>query len=57
MPFRLAMAFAGAVIGIYIEKTGRYKECIMLGFAIQTLGTGPLNNLPITREWGRSLYI
>ena len=53
MPFALAMAFAGAVTGIYIEKTGRYKECITLGFAIQTLGTGLLYNLPSTPEWGK----
>ena len=53
MPFALAMAFAGAVTGIYIEQTGCYKECITLGFAIQTLGTGILYNLPSTPEWGK----
>ena len=53
MPFALAMAFARAVTGIYIEKTGRYKECITMGFPIQTLGTDLLYNLPNRSEWGK----
>ena len=51
--FALAISITAAATGIYIEKTGRYKELVILAFAFQILGFGLFEILPIDREWSR----
>ena len=53
MPFAIASAVGATSAGIYINKTGRYKECIVFGFAVETLGLGLLYDLPRERDWAK----
>ena len=53
LPFCLAIALSSAGTGIYIEKTGRYVECVIFGFFFMTLGFGLLINLPDDRQWAK----
>lgn len=53
LPFCLAIALSATATGIYIQKTGRYVECVIFGFFFQTLGFGLLINLPDHGEWSK----
>jgi hypothetical protein len=51
MPFAISVALSSAATGIYIEKTGRYAECVVFGFFFMTLGFGLFIDLPIDPQW------
>ena len=53
MPFAISVAMCSSATGIYIEKTGRYAECIVFGFFFVTLGFGLFIDLPTNRQWAK----
>ena len=53
MPFALFVALSAAGTGVYIEKTGRYVECVIFGFSFLTLGLGLFIALPTDRQWAK----
>lgn len=52
-PFALSLSFQSAFVGIYIKKTGRYREPIWFGFTFMTLGFGLFIDLDPTANWAK----
>ncbi|CAI7591596.1 unnamed protein product [Penicillium glandicola] len=53
LPFALSMSVATVGAGMYIKKTGRFLDCIRVGFVILLLGVGLLYDLPRSRTWSK----
>jgi len=51
LPFAVAMSIGTVGTGFYLRKTGRYLDCIRLGFIILVLGAGLLYDLPPDKYW------
>jgi hypothetical protein len=52
-PFVLSLSFQSALVGIFIKKTGRYREPIWFGFVFMTIGVGLFIDLGPTANWGK----
>ncbi|EXJ87054.1 hypothetical protein A1O3_04011 [Capronia epimyces CBS 606.96] len=52
-PFVLSLSFASATTGIFIKKTGRYREPIWFGLAMMTLGYGLFIDLDPWANWAK----
>lgn len=53
LPFALSMSFASGLTGWYISATGRYIDCVRLGFAFSALGFGLLIDLTSHQTWSK----
>ncbi|KAL2191200.1 hypothetical protein L209DRAFT_40572 [Thermothelomyces heterothallicus CBS 203.75] len=53
LPFAVSMSVATVGTGAYLKKTGRYLDCIYLGFALMALGVGLFHDLPSSTSWPR----
>ncbi|KAK4251072.1 MFS multidrug transporter-like protein [Corynascus novoguineensis] len=53
LPFAVSMSVATVGTGAYLKKTGRYLDCIRLGFSLMVLGVGLFHDLPSTTSWPR----
>ncbi|RAO72222.1 uncharacterized protein BHQ10_008234 [Talaromyces amestolkiae] len=53
LPQVLSLSVTSAMIGIIIKKTGRYKEAILIGMGVMTLGFGLLIDLKPYASWPR----
>ena len=53
MPFALSLSIQSAAVGIFIKKTGRYREPIWAGFTIMTLGFGLFIDLGPRANWAK----
>lgn len=53
LPFALSLSLSSMAAGIYIKKTGRYLDCIRLGFVLSVLGVGLLYDLPDSSAWAK----
>lgn len=53
LPLAVSMSVALVGAGTYLKRTGRYLDCIWLGFALLTLGVGLLYDLPASTSWPR----
>ncbi|KAJ5698622.1 MFS multidrug transporter-like protein [Penicillium macrosclerotiorum] len=53
LPFAVSMSAATVGAGMYIKKTGRFLDCIRVGFTILLLGVGLLYDLPRSRTWSK----
>lgn len=51
LPFAASMSVATVGTGVYLEKTGRYLDCVRVGFALLVLGSGLEYDLPGSRYW------
>jgi hypothetical protein len=51
LPFAVSMAAATVGSGLYLKKTGRYLDCIRLGFVLLVLGVGLLYDLARSKMW------
>ncbi|KAL7623781.1 hypothetical protein AAE478_005334 [Parahypoxylon ruwenzoriense] len=51
LPFAFFMSIGTVGTGMYLKATGRYLDCIRLGFLFLTLGVGLLYDLPDTTYW------
>jgi hypothetical protein len=49
----LTLSFASAVVGIWIKKTGKFREAIWFGLVFMTLGNGLFINLPPHKNWAK----
>lgn len=49
----LSLSFASAAVGIFIKKTGRYREPIWFGLAMMTLASGLLIDLDPYANWAK----
>jgi Major Facilitator Superfamily len=52
-PFALSLSFQSALVGLYIKKSGRYREPIWFGFVFMTLGFGLFIDLDPTANWAK----
>ncbi|EXJ88250.1 hypothetical protein A1O1_05180 [Capronia coronata CBS 617.96] len=52
-PLVLSLSFASAATGIFIKKTGRYREPIWFGLAMMTLGYGLFIDLDPRANWAK----
>lgn len=53
LPFAISLSMSSMATGIYIKKTGRYLDCIRLGFVLSVLGSGLLYDLPDSTAWAK----
>ena len=53
LPLVLSLSITSAAVGALIRKTGRYKEVIVLGTFLMTLGFGLLIDLKSYASWSR----
>ncbi|EED12355.1 MFS drug transporter, putative [Talaromyces stipitatus ATCC 10500] len=53
LPQVLSLSLTSAVIGIIIKKTGRYKEAVLIGMGVMTLGFGLFIDLKPYASWPR----
>lgn len=53
LPTVLSLSIFSAATGFVIKKTGRYRELIIAGFALMTLGYGLLIDLKYYASWPR----
>lgn len=53
LPYAISISATSAATGIYIQKTGRYVECVSFGFFFLTLGLGLSIDLPGDRLWSK----
>ena len=51
LPSAVSIALSSAATGIYIEKMGRYVDCVAFGFFLVTLGFGMFISLSSDRQW------
>ncbi|KAK4122078.1 MFS general substrate transporter [Parathielavia appendiculata] len=51
LPFAVSMSVATVGAGAYLKKTGRYLDCIHLGFGLLVLGVGLFLDLPSSTNW------
>ena len=49
----LTMSFVTTVVGLYIKKTGRFRDPIWAGLCIMTLGYGLFIDLPNHANWAK----
>lgn len=49
----LSLSFVSAAVGIFIKKTGRYREPIWFGLFMMTLGYGLFIDLPSHTDWAK----
>ncbi|KIV85410.1 hypothetical protein PV11_01107 [Exophiala sideris] len=49
----LSSSLGAATVGIFIKKTGRYREPIWFGFILMTLGTGLFIDLGPSANWAK----
>ena len=47
----LVLSFMSAVTGLYIKKTGRFRDPIWFGLVLMTLGFGLFIDLPANKTW------
>ena len=52
-PLVLSLSFGAAAVGIFIKKTGRYREPIWFGLCTMTLGYGLFIALGSTANWAK----
>lgn len=52
-PYVISMSLFSAAVGIFIRKTGRYREPIWLGTFLMTVGFGLYINFPAYASWPR----
>ena len=52
-PYVISMSLFSAAVGIWIRKTGRYREPIWLGTFLMTVGFGLYINFSATASWPR----
>jgi len=52
-PLVLSLSFLSAAVGIFIKKTGRYREPIWFGLCFMALGTGLFIDLPPRANWAK----
>ena len=53
LPFVLVLSIFSGLVGIFIKKTGRYREPIWFGVLFMTLGFGLLIDLPAAPGWAK----
>lgn len=53
LPLVLALSVVSAGTGVVMKKTGRYRECIIVGMFLMTLGFGLLIDLKPYASWSR----
>lgn len=53
LPQVLSLSITSAMIGVIIKKTGRYKEAVILGMGVMTLGFGLFIDLKPYASWPR----
>lgn len=53
LPLVLALSVVSAGTGVVMKKTGRYRECIIVGMFMMTLGFGLLIDLKPYASWSR----
>lgn len=53
LPLAVSMSVALVGAGTYLTRTGRYLDCIWLGFVLLTLGAGLMYDLPASTSWPR----
>jgi MFS family permease len=51
LPFAAALSVGSIGAGVYMKKTGRFLDCIRLGFVVLILGLGLNYDLPDSRYW------
>lgn len=51
LPFAVSISVGTVATGMYVKKTGRYLDCIRLGFIVLVIGAGLQYDLPETRYW------
>ena len=52
-PYALSLSIQSAIVGVFIKKTGRYREPIWFGFVCMTLGFGLFIDLDPTPNWAK----
>lgn len=53
LPFAISMSVATVSTGTYLKKTGRYLDCIRLGFVLLILGLGLSYDFPVSKTWSK----
>ncbi|KAF2459974.1 MFS multidrug transporter-like protein [Lineolata rhizophorae] len=53
LPLVLSLSFASATVGIFIRKTGMYREAIWFGMTIMTIGFGLFVDLAADSSWAK----
>lgn len=53
LPYVLSLSVSAMAAGIYLKTTGRYLDCIRLGFVLTVLGCGLFYDLPDSRSWAK----
>ncbi|KAK4184778.1 MFS multidrug transporter-like protein [Podospora australis] len=53
LPLAVSMSVALVGAGTYLKRTGRYLDCIWLGFILLALGVGLMYDLPASTSWPR----
>ena len=53
LPFAISMSVATVSTGTYLKKTGRYLDCIRLGFVLLVLGLGLSYDFPVSKTWSK----
>ncbi|KAF7539992.1 hypothetical protein G7Z17_g12296 [Cylindrodendrum hubeiense] len=51
LPFILSITITAAVVGVYIQLTGKYLPAVHFGVIIMTLGTGLFIDMDLERNW------
>ncbi|KAK8055198.1 hypothetical protein PG993_000425 [Apiospora rasikravindrae] len=53
LPFAVSMSVSTVGVGTYLRRTGRYMDCIWLGFAVLATGNGLQCDLPGSKVWSK----
>jgi hypothetical protein len=53
LPFAVSMSVATIGAGLCLKKTGRFVDCIRVGFALTVLGVGLFYDLPRSKTWSK----
>lgn len=53
LPFAVSMSVATVGAGLCLKKTGRYVDCIRIGYVLLVLGVGLLYDLPKSKTWSK----
>lgn len=49
----ISLSIVSAISGLFIKKTGRYREPIWFGMCVMTLGYGLFIDLPPNKDWAK----
>ncbi|KIW83293.1 hypothetical protein Z517_02538 [Fonsecaea pedrosoi CBS 271.37] len=49
----LTLSFVSTATGLYVKKTGRFRDPIWLGLCVMTLGYGLFIDLPASPDWAK----